>query len=68
MLLTLNEVARRLGLDADAARKIVRKLPAVNINRQRLYPVEDVMEFAKSAKLHALKGGAPLHESRTKNL
>jgi excisionase family DNA binding protein len=53
MLLTLAEVARRLGVSAPTARKIVRQMPAVNIGRSTRYPLEAVLEFANSGTIPA---------------
>lgn len=53
MLITLAEVARRLGVSVPIARRIVRQIPAIDIGRSTRYPLEAVLEFAKSGKPHA---------------
>jgi len=58
VLLNLNQVARRLGVDVGTARKIARKLPAFEIRRAIFYPLEPVLEIAKSRRLHASIGEA----------
>ncbi len=58
MLIDINSAARRLGISTTAAKKVLRNIPPVVINRQMLYPVETVMALAVSDKLLALKGGS----------
>jgi excisionase family DNA binding protein len=55
MLLTLAEVARRLGVSVPTARKIVRQIPAVRVGSRLRYPAEGVNEYART-------GETPLRE------
>jgi excisionase family DNA binding protein len=50
MLLTLAEVARRLGVSEKTARAIAKDLPAVRVGKRNRYPAEAVSEFVKSAR------------------
>lgn len=48
MLLTLAEVARRLGVSAPTARKIARQIPSVRVGERLRYSVEALAEYAKT--------------------
>ncbi len=50
MLLTLAEVARRLGVSEKTARNIARVLPAVRVGKRNRYPAEAVADFVKTAR------------------
>lgn len=47
-LLTLAEMARRLGVSEKTARTIAKDLPAVRVGKRNRYPEGAVAEFAKS--------------------
>lgn len=49
MLLTLAEVARRLGVSAPTARLIVRDLPAVRVGSRLRYSEDVIAGYAKTA-------------------
>ena len=53
MLLTLAEVARRLGLSEKTAREVAKGLPSVVVGKRKRYPAEAVAEFAKSGNVPA---------------
>jgi excisionase family DNA binding protein len=48
MLLTLAEVARRLGLSEKTAREVLRDLPSVRVGKRFRWNSDAVAEFAKS--------------------
>jgi excisionase family DNA binding protein len=48
-LLTLAEVARRLGVSEKTARVIAKGLPAVRVGKRLRYPADGVDAFAKAA-------------------
>ena len=48
MLLTLAEMARRLGVSEKTARLIAKDLPSVRVGKRNRIPSEAVAEFAKS--------------------
>jgi excisionase family DNA binding protein len=49
-LLTLAEVARRLGVSEKTASVIAKSLPAVRVGKRNRYPADAVAEFAKSGQ------------------
>jgi len=51
-LLTLAEVARRLGISEKTARVVVRELPAVRVGKRNRYPADAVAVFANAATPH----------------
>jgi excisionase family DNA binding protein len=53
MLLTLAEVARRLGVSAPTARKVVRQIPAVRVGARLRYLDSAVEEYAKTGTMPA---------------
>lgn len=48
-LLTLAEMARRLGVSEKTARVIAKDLPAVRVGKRNRYPADAVAAFAKAA-------------------
>ncbi len=48
-LLTLAEVARRLGISEKTARVVARELPAVRVGKRNRYPEDAVAVFANTA-------------------
>jgi excisionase family DNA binding protein len=50
-LLTLAEVARRLGVSEKTARLVAKDLPAVRVGKRNRYPAEAVALFAKTPTL-----------------
>jgi excisionase family DNA binding protein len=48
-LLTLAEVARRLGISEKTARVVARELPAVRVGKRNRYPADAVAAFANTA-------------------
>jgi excisionase family DNA binding protein len=48
MLLTLAEVARRLGVSDKTARGIVKDLPAVRVGKRNRYPADAVAAFGRA--------------------
>lgn len=50
MLLTLAEIARRLGVSPKTARQIVKTLPSVRVGKRLRYNAAAVEEFAKSGR------------------
>jgi len=47
-LLTLAELARRLGLSEKTARAVARELPAVRVGKRYRYPEDAVAAFART--------------------
>ena len=54
MLLTLAEMARRLGVSEKTARIIAKDLPAVRVGKRNRYPADAVAEFAKTGHATAV--------------
>ncbi len=55
MLLSLAEVARRLGVSEPTARKIVREWPSVRAGKRLLYPAAAVVSFANSGTVNLVR-------------
>jgi excisionase family DNA binding protein len=58
-LLTLAEVARRLGVSEKTARVIAKGLPAVRVGKRLRYPADGVDAFARTATVAALAQSDP---------
>ena len=50
MLLTLTDVALRLGVSQPTARKIAKGLPVIYVGTRKRYNEDSVVEFAKSGR------------------